>query len=98
LTYRKAGKIKTGAYPCLKRITFDPKIMGGRPAICGLRVTAGTIIGLIAAGHDPKEMLEAYPYVEEEDTSWRRLTCSSGTIALEKQPSIQGLTRFGEIT
>jgi uncharacterized protein (DUF433 family) len=51
----------------LKRITFDPNIMGGKPTIRGLRVTVGTIIGLIAAGHDTKEILEAYPYLEEED-------------------------------
>jgi uncharacterized protein (DUF433 family) len=51
----------------LKRITFDPKVMGGKPTIRGLRVTVGTIIGLIAAGHDTKEILQAYPYLEEED-------------------------------
>ena len=51
----------------LKRITFDPKVMGGKPTIRGLRVTVGTIVGLIAAGHDHKEILTAYPYLEEED-------------------------------
>ncbi len=51
----------------LKRITFDPKVMGGKPTIRGMRVTVGTIIGLIASGHDNKEILKAYPYLEEED-------------------------------
>jgi uncharacterized protein (DUF433 family) len=51
----------------LKRITFDPKVMGGKPTIRGLRVTVGMIIGLIAAGHDKQEILKAYPYLEEED-------------------------------
>jgi uncharacterized protein (DUF433 family) len=51
----------------LKRITFDPNVMGGKPTIRGLRVTVGTIVGLIAAGHDHKEILKAYPYLEEED-------------------------------
>ena len=51
----------------LKRITFDPGIMGGKPTISGMRVTVGMIIGLIAAGHDAKEILKAYPYLEEED-------------------------------
>jgi len=51
----------------LKRITFDPKVMGGKPTIRGLRVTVGMIIGLIAAGHNNKEILKAYPYLEEED-------------------------------
>lgn len=51
----------------LKRITFDPNIMGGKPTIRGLRVTVGMIIGLIASGYDNKEILKAYPYLEEAD-------------------------------
>ncbi|MGH7492635.1 MAG: DUF433 domain-containing protein [bacterium] len=51
----------------LTRITFDPKVMGGKPCIRGLRVTVGTIVGLIAAGHSTEEILQAYPYLEEED-------------------------------
>ena len=51
----------------LERITFDPQIMGGKPCIRGLRVTVGTIIGLLAAGKVVKEILQAYPYLEEED-------------------------------
>jgi len=51
----------------LKRITFDPNVMGGKPTIRGLRVTVGMIIGLIASGHDNKEILKAYPYLEEAD-------------------------------
>ena len=51
----------------LKRITFNPNVMGGKPTIRGLRVTVGMIVGLIAAGHDNKDILEAYPYLEEED-------------------------------
>jgi uncharacterized protein (DUF433 family) len=49
------------------RITFDSKIMGGKPCIRGMRVTVGTIVGLIAAGHSFEEILRAYPYLEEED-------------------------------
>ncbi len=32
----------------LTRITFDSKIMGGKPCIRGMRVTGGMIVGLIA--------------------------------------------------
>ena len=53
----------------LKRITFDPNVMGGKPCIRGMRVTAGTIVGLVAAGHTVKEILKAYPYLEKEDIS-----------------------------
>jgi uncharacterized protein (DUF433 family) len=51
----------------LKRITLDPKVMGGKPCIRGLRVTVGTIVGLIASGHEYSEILRLYPYLESED-------------------------------
>ena len=51
----------------LKRITFDPNVMGGKPTIRGLRVTVGMIVGLIASGHSTEEILKAYPYLEKED-------------------------------
>ena len=51
----------------LTRITFNPKVMGGKPCIRGLRVTVGAIVGLIAAGHSFADILKSYPYLEEED-------------------------------
>ena len=51
----------------LDRITQEPDIMGGRPCIRGLRVTVGTIVGLLAAGHEQDEVLAAYPYLERDD-------------------------------
>jgi uncharacterized protein (DUF433 family) len=51
----------------LDRITHDPAVMGGRPCIRGMRVTVGTIIGLLASGSTSEEILEAYPYLEPED-------------------------------
>ena len=51
----------------LTRITFDPNVMGGRPCIRGLRVTAGTIVGLVATGYTAADILKAYPYLENED-------------------------------
>lgn len=41
--------------------------MGGKPCIRGLRVTVGTVIGLMAAGYSIEAILEAYPYLERED-------------------------------
>ncbi|MFN5298293.1 MAG: DUF433 domain-containing protein [Planctomycetaceae bacterium] len=49
------------------RITFDPQVMGGKPCLRGLRVTVGTIVGLIASGATPQEILDDYPYLERED-------------------------------
>lgn len=41
--------------------------MGGKPCIRGLRVTVGTIIGLLATGISNTEILKMYPYLEQED-------------------------------
>ena len=49
------------------RITLDPEVMGGKPCIRGLRLTVGTILGLLAAGRTEDEILDAYPYLEKED-------------------------------
>ena len=49
------------------RITMDPAVMGGKACIRGLRVTVGTVVGLIAAGRSRAEVLSAYPYLEPED-------------------------------
>ena len=51
----------------LSRITFNPEVMGGKPCIRGMRVTAGTIVGLIASGKTVDEVLADYPYLERED-------------------------------
>jgi uncharacterized protein (DUF433 family) len=51
----------------LQRITRDPAVMGGRPCIRGMRVTVGTIVGLLAAGRTHEEVLQAYPYLEADD-------------------------------
>lgn len=51
----------------LDRITMDPAVMGGKPCIRGMRVTVGTIVGLMASGKTVEEVLAAYPYIERED-------------------------------
>jgi uncharacterized protein (DUF433 family) len=51
----------------LDRITLNPNVMGGRPCIRGLRVTAGMVAGLVASGRSHAEILKLYPYLEDED-------------------------------
>ena len=51
----------------LSRITLDPAVMGGKACIRGLRVTVGTVVGLLAVGRYPEDILRAYPYLEPED-------------------------------
>ena len=50
-----------------ERITRNPAMMGGKPCIRNLRVTVGTITGLLAAGKTHDEILKLYPYLEPDD-------------------------------
>ena len=54
---------------CVKftRITHNPAVMGGKPCIRGLRVTVGTVVGLLASGESRERILQAYPYLEPAD-------------------------------
>jgi uncharacterized protein (DUF433 family) len=56
-----------GTMEPLTRITIDPEVMGGKPCIRGMRVTVGTIVGLIATGKTVENILAEYPYLEQED-------------------------------
>ena len=49
------------------RITFDPKIMGGRACIRGMRIPVSVIIGQIAHGATVEEILADYPDLQPED-------------------------------
>jgi uncharacterized protein (DUF433 family) len=51
----------------IERITHNPAVMGGKPCIRGLRVTVGTILGLLASHKSRERILQAYPYLEPED-------------------------------
>ena len=51
----------------IPRITHNPAVMGGKPCIRGLRVTVGTIFGLLASGNSRERILSAHPYLESED-------------------------------
>jgi uncharacterized protein (DUF433 family) len=53
-------------FPELDRITIDPNVMGGKSCIRGMMVTVGTITGLLASGASFQEILELYPYLEED--------------------------------
>ncbi|SDX36038.1 DUF433 domain-containing protein [Thiocapsa roseopersicina] len=51
----------------IDRITLDPAVMGGKPCIRGLRVTVGTVLGLMAEGVSRERILSAHHYLEPED-------------------------------
>jgi uncharacterized protein (DUF433 family) len=60
----------------LDRITLNPNVMGGRPCLRGLRVTAGMITGLVASGHAHAEILKLYQYLETEDINQALKYCA----------------------
>lgn len=51
----------------LERITHDPAIMGGKPCIRGMRITVGTVLGLLASGYSRERIVQAYPHLEPAD-------------------------------
>ena len=51
----------------IERITFNPEILGGKPCLRGMRVSVGTIVGLLATGHTKDEILGLYSYLEAAD-------------------------------
>ena len=50
-----------------ERISVDHQIMGGVPCIRGTRVPVATVVGMLAEGMTPDEILDAYPYLEADD-------------------------------
>lgn len=51
----------------LDRITFDPKVMGGRACIRGMRITVALVVSLVANGMSSEAIREEYPFLEPED-------------------------------
>jgi uncharacterized protein (DUF433 family) len=51
----------------LTRITMDPQVMGCKPCIRNMRVTVGTLVGLMASGKTFDEVLTAYSCIEAQD-------------------------------
>ena len=55
-----------------ERITVNGNQMGGMACIRGLRMPVATVVGLVAAGLKPAEILKEHPELEEEDI-WEAL-------------------------
>jgi uncharacterized protein (DUF433 family) len=50
-----------------QRIKMDPRIRSGQPTLRGMRITVKDVLGFLAAGMTPDEILSEYPYIERED-------------------------------
>ena len=67
-----------------ERITSDPRVMGGRACIRGMRITVAHVVNLVANGMPVDEIVREYPDLEHEDIRQAlqyavipRTTCSS---------------------
>jgi uncharacterized protein (DUF433 family) len=49
------------------RISFDPRVLGGRACIRGMRIPVSLLVGQIAHGATFEEILSDYPDLERED-------------------------------
>jgi len=56
-----------GFVRCLFDRSSEPKIMGGRACIRGMRITVAVIVGQIEHGASFEEILEGYPDLERAD-------------------------------
>ena len=48
-------------------ITIEPGTRGGKPCIRGMRITVYDVLGWLAAGMTPEEILADYPELTAED-------------------------------
>jgi uncharacterized protein (DUF433 family) len=51
----------------LERITYNPKIFGGKPIIRGRRLAVEHVLGMLASGDSADTILQGYPWLELED-------------------------------
>ena len=49
------------------RIHSNIRICGGKPCLRSLRFPVARLVGLVASGQSRQEILENYPYLQEED-------------------------------
>jgi len=51
----------------LERITYNPRIFGGKPIIRGQRLAVEHVLGMLAAGHTHESILDDFPWLERTD-------------------------------
>lgn len=51
----------------LERITFNPKIFGGRAIIRGRRLAVSDVLSMLADGASREKLLATYKWLESED-------------------------------
>ena len=73
----------------LQRITFDERVLHGKPVIRGLRISVEMILELLAKGADVQEILEDFPELESADIQAALSYAQhlvAGEVVLEQMP------------
>jgi uncharacterized protein (DUF433 family) len=53
----------------MDRITVNPRQMGGEPCIRGLRIPVATVLGMLADGMTPDEIVAELPPLDHDDVA-----------------------------
>jgi len=69
----------------MSQITINPRQMGGVPCIRGLRIPVATVVGMIADGITPEEIVSELPPLTLEDVS-AALHYAADTVAEREIP------------
>ncbi len=51
----------------IQRITLNPTVSSGKPTIRNMRFTVAQMLELLASGMSNEQVLEDYPYIEQDD-------------------------------
>ncbi len=57
----------TTEHELLDRITVRADVFGGKPIIRDMRIAVEHVLGMLAAGDTPEDILCEYPFLEPED-------------------------------
>lgn len=69
----------------MDRITINPRQMGGVPCVRGLRIPVATVVGRLASGMTPAQVVEELPPLQLEDVS-AALQFAADTVADRQIP------------
>ena len=69
------------------RITFDPRVMGGRACIRGMRITVSLVVNLVANGMSTDDIIREYPDLQPEDVR-QALSYASALASEEVHPFV----------
>jgi uncharacterized protein (DUF433 family) len=67
LSYIEAVEFRKVLLMEFSRITVEQDKMGGIPCIRGLRIPVATVVGMVASGMTPEDILREYPDLEADD-------------------------------